>query len=51
MSATGVLLSLPEMVWEGGVLGVYLIVKGFRNPAATTQSPALAGPVPAAAAG
>ncbi|HEX8101943.1 MAG TPA: DUF4386 domain-containing protein [Solirubrobacteraceae bacterium] len=36
MSATGGLLSLAIMVWEAGVLGVHLIVKGFREPAATT---------------
>ena len=32
MSATGVLLSFPEMVWEGGILGAYLITKGFTTP-------------------
>lgn len=37
MSSTGGLLSFPEMIWEGGVLGVYLIVKGFRDPAATAE--------------
>jgi hypothetical protein len=41
MSSIGVLLSLPEMIWEAGVLGVYLIVKGFRDPAAATED----GPV------
>jgi hypothetical protein len=42
MSSTGGLLSLPEMIWEGGVLGVYLILKGFRDPAASTEEPAAA---------
>src|SRR3954466_11518197 len=28
MSGIGGALSFPEMIWEGGVLGVYLIVKG-----------------------
>lgn len=50
MSSTGGLLSLPEMVWEGGVLGIYLIVKGFRDPAATTGEVA-PGRAPALAAG
>lgn len=39
MSSTGGLLSFPEMIWEGGILGIYLIVKGFRDPAATTEEP------------
>lgn len=51
MSSTGGLLSFPEMIWEGGVLGVYLIVKGFRDPAVTTQKPVVTGRAPALAAG
>jgi hypothetical protein len=51
MSSTGGLLSFPEMIWEGGVLGVYLIVQGFRNPAATTEEPVVTGRAPARAAG
>ena len=51
MSSTGGLLSFPEMIWEGGVLGVYLIVKGFRDPAATTEEPVVSGPLPSPAAG
>lgn len=43
MSSTGGLLSFPEMIWEGGVLGVYLIVKGFRDPTATTEQPVRPG--------
>jgi hypothetical protein len=50
MSSTGGLLSFAEMVWEGGVLGVYLIVKGFRDPAATTPEPVGSSPRPALAA-
>lgn len=51
MSSTGGLLSFPEMIWEGAVLGVYLIVKGFRDPAATTEQPVVTGRAPALAAG
>jgi hypothetical protein len=51
MSSMGGLLSFPEMVWEGGVLGVYLIVKGFRDPGATTRQPVASGSAPAFAAG
>lgn len=51
MSSSGGLLSFPEMIWEGGVLGVYLIVKGFRDPAATADEPVVAGRAPALAAG
>jgi hypothetical protein len=51
MSSIGGLLSFPEMIWEGGVLGVYLIVKGFRDPGAATQEPVAAGPAPALATG
>ena len=47
MSSLGGLLSLPEMVWEGGVLGFYLIFRGFSDPAATPQTPAVT-PRPAA---
>jgi hypothetical protein len=50
MSSTGGLLSFPEMIWEGAVLGVYLIVKGFRDPAVTTEEPAVDGRVPVLAA-
>jgi hypothetical protein len=50
MSSIGGLLSFPEIIWEGGVLGVYLIVKGFRDPAAT-EEPAVPSPLPAAAIG
>ena len=53
MSATGALLSLPEMVWEGGVLGIYLMTKGFStpqsSPRATSQQPRPAVPVVVAA--
>ena len=49
MSGLGGLLSFPEMIWEGGVLGIYLIVKGFRDPAAETDAPALSAPAMAAA--
>jgi hypothetical protein len=51
MSSTGGLLSFAEMIWEGGVLGVYLIVKGFRDPGATTDEPVASRPVAAPAAG
>jgi hypothetical protein len=51
MSSTGGLLSFVEMIWEGGILGIYLIVKGFRDPAATTEETVAAGPLPAVAAG
>jgi hypothetical protein len=51
MSSTGGLLSFAEIIWEGGVLGVYLIVKGFRDPTATTDEPVVSGPLPAVAAG
>lgn len=52
MSSIGGLLSLPEMVWEGGILGVYLIVKGFRDPAAaTTEQPVVTSRAQALAAG
>jgi hypothetical protein len=51
MSSTGGLLSFPEMIWEGAVLGVYLIVKGFRDPAVTTEEPVVTGRAPALAAG
>jgi hypothetical protein len=51
MSGTGGLLSFPEMIWEGAILGVYLIVKGFRDPAAETQEPVGAAATPALAAG
>jgi hypothetical protein len=37
MSSVGGLLSLPEMIWEGAILGIYLLVKGFRDPAETTN--------------
>ncbi len=51
MSATGALLSLPEMIWEGGILGIYLMATGFTTPQpslrATTTEPAM--PVAAAA--
>jgi hypothetical protein len=51
MSSTGGLLSFPEMIWEGGVLGVYLIVKGFRAPAATAEEePVIPDHAPALAA-
>jgi hypothetical protein len=50
MSSTGALLSFPEMIWEGGVLGVYLIVKGFRDPAVTTEEPVVSASLPARAA-
>jgi hypothetical protein len=51
MSSTGGLLSFPEMIWEGGVLGIYLIVKGFRDPAATAEEGPVAAPhAPALAA-
>ena len=43
------MLSFAEMIWEGAILGVYLIVKGFRDPAATTQAPVASEPVPALA--
>ena len=51
MSSTGFVLSFAEMVWEAGVLGVYLIVKGFRDPATATEEPLVAGRLPAAVAG
>jgi hypothetical protein len=51
MSPLGGLLSSPEMVWEAGVLGVYLIVKGFRDPAATTEARVVPGRVPSLATG
>ena len=47
MSSTGGALSFAEMIWEGGVLGIYLIVKGFRDPAATSEEPAVAGRIAA----
>ena len=37
MSATGALLSLPQMIWEGGVLGIYLMTKGFTAPQTSPQ--------------
>lgn len=49
MSSTGGLLSFTEMIWEGGVLGIYLIVKGFRDPAAKAEKPVVSAPVPALA--
>jgi hypothetical protein len=57
VSGTGALLSLVEIVWEGGILGIYLIVKGFRDPAAVTaaeaeaEEPAISGAHPALATG
>jgi hypothetical protein len=51
VSGLGGLLSFPEIVWEGAVLGVYLIVKGFRDPATATEEPVVAGRAPALAAG
>jgi hypothetical protein len=48
MSSTGGLLSVPEIIWEGGVLGVYLIVKGFRDPGAAPEGPAVSDSLPAA---
>jgi hypothetical protein len=51
MSPLGGLLSSPEMVWEAGVLGVYLIVKGFRDPAATTEERVVPGRVRSLATG
>ena len=51
MSSIGGLLSFPEMIWEGGILGVYLIVKGFRDPAATREEPVASSSLPALAAG
>jgi len=50
MSSTGGLLSFPEMIWEGGVLGVYLIVKGFRDPD-TPEEAVLSRPLPAMVTG
>jgi len=53
MSSTGALLSLPQIVWEGGVLGIYLLTRGFTTPqpsprvAAQESRPAM--PVVAAA--
>lgn len=47
MSSTGGLLSFPEMIWEGGILGIYLIVKGFRDPAAPAEEPVASGRAPA----
>jgi hypothetical protein len=38
MSSIGGLLSLPEMIWEGGVLGIYLITKGFITPQTSPQA-------------
>ncbi len=38
MSGTGALLSFPEMVWEGGVLGIYLITRGFTTPQAPART-------------
>jgi hypothetical protein len=51
MSSTGGLLSFPEMIWEGAILGIYLIVKGFRDPDATTEEPVVSRRAPALAAG
>jgi Domain of unknown function (DUF4386) len=52
MSSTGGLLSFPEMIWEGAILGVYLIVKGFRDPAArATHEPSVSAAAPAVAVG
>jgi Domain of unknown function (DUF4386) len=51
MSSVGGLLSFPEMIWEGGILGVYLIVKGFRDPAVAGEEPVIAGRAPALATG
>ena len=51
MSTAGGLLSFAQIIWEGGVLGLYLIVKGFSDPARATERPVLVGPVPAPAAG
>jgi hypothetical protein len=39
------------MIWEGGVLGMYLIVKGVRDPAVAAEQPVLSRPVAALAAG
>src|SRR3712207_3321693 len=49
MSGTGLLLSFPEMIWEAGVLGFYLITKGFSNPQASARESRPAVPVVAAA--
>jgi hypothetical protein len=49
MSGIGGLLSFPEMIWEGGVLGIYLIVKGFREPRVAPAEPVAAAAVPAVA--
>src|SRR3712207_1210819 len=38
MSALGGLLSLPEMVWEAGIPGIYLITKGFATPQANARA-------------
>ena len=51
MSGTGGLLSFPEMIWEGAILGVYLIVKGFRDPAPATEQPVATSGAPALAVG
>lgn len=52
MSSVGGLLSLPEMIWEGGVLGVYLMTKGFTtqpSPQAAGEAPRTAMPLAVAA--
>jgi hypothetical protein len=51
MSSTGGLLSFPEMIWEGAILGVYLIVKGFHDPAAAATGSVAARPAAALATG
>jgi hypothetical protein len=51
MSSIGGALSFAEIIWEGGVLGVYLIVKGFRDPAAERAGAVAPGRAPAFAAG
>jgi hypothetical protein len=42
------LFSIPEMIWEAGILGIYLIVKGFR-PSAITGDDGQVAPLPALA--
>jgi hypothetical protein len=38
-SALGSIMVVPEFVWELGVLGIWLIVKGFKPSAAILSEP------------
>ena len=50
-SALQALATLPEMIWEGAILGVYVIVKGFNSKRAAELEGRAPATAPATAPG